>query len=323
MSPLQQQVADEFQRGQRKTQWMNALKGPLAVPEIKKIEEVCSLIWERKGKKLRSQWVFWFGEDLGISSEILNLYAWAVEAIHTATLLHDDVIDKAPRRRGGPSANAVFDNTLPVLSGDYLLSDAIYQLSEKGHPLLVKLMCLAVKEVTQGEVLQYETQYHLPENRNYFETLNRLKTSALLKWAAQVGSVLKDETENPAITQIALQYGALYQFTDDLLDLRGSPTKASWQDLREGKINEVTYLLLEPAPALREALKHDLGRRHISADLLQRVQEAANKKSFQTFMDQELLQRQERCLSTLETLPKSKLKKTLENLIRFTVERLF
>lgn len=323
MSPLQQQVADEFLRGQRKTQWMNALKGPLAVPEVKKIEEVCSLIWERKGKKLRSQWVFWFGEELGISSETLNLYAWAVEAIHTATLLHDDVIDKAPRRRGGPSANAVFDNTLPVLSGDYLLSDAIFQLSEKGHPLLVKLMCLAVKEVTQGEVLQYETQYHLPENRNYFATLNRLKTSALLKWAAQVGSILKYERENPAIAQIALQYGALYQFTDDMLDLRGSPTKASWQDLREGKINEVTHLLLEHESFLREELKSELETHQISADLLLRFQEVASRKNFQTLLDQELLQRQEQCLSTLNSLPESKLKKTLENLIRFTVERLY
>ncbi|NBX83738.1 hypothetical protein EBQ90_11745, partial [bacterium] len=297
MSPLQQQVAAEFQRGQRKTQWMNALKGPLAVPEVKKIEEVCSLIWERKGKKLRSQWVFWFGEELGISYETLNLYAWAVEAIHTATLLHDDVIDKAPRRRGGASANAVFDNTLPVLSGDYLLSDAIFQLSDKGHPLLVKLMCLAVKEVTQGEVLQYESQYQLPETQNYFEMLNRLKTSALLKWAAQVGSILKYQKEDPTITQLARQYGALYQFTDDLLDLRGSPTKASWQDLREGKINEVTYLLLEQESFLRKELKRDLERKDIPADLLLRIQETAKRKNFQTFMDQELLRRQERCLS--------------------------
>jgi len=323
MSPLQQQVADEFLQGQRKTQWMNTLKGPLAVPEVKKIEEVCSLIWERKGKKLRSQWVFWFGEELGISSETLNLYAWAVEAIHTATLLHDDVIDKAPLRRGGASANAVFDNTLPVLSGDYLLSDAIFQLSDKGHPLLVKLMCLAVKEVTQGEVLQYESQYQLPETQKYFEMLNRLKTSALLKWAAQVGSILKYQKEDPTITQLALQYGALYQFTDDLLDLRGSPTKASWQDLREGKINEAIHLLLEHESFLKRELKMDLERKHISADLLQRFQEISNRKNFQTLLDQELFQRQERCLSTLDSFPKGKLKKNLENLIRFTVERLF
>ncbi|NBV49972.1 hypothetical protein EBR78_01985 [bacterium] len=171
--------------------------------------------------------------------------------------------------------------------------------------------------------MQYESQYQLPETQNYFEMLNRLKTSALLKWAAQVGSILKYQKEDPTITQLARQYGALYQFTDDLLDLRGSPTKASWQDLREGKINEVTYLLLEQESFLRKELKRDLERKDIPADLLLRIQETAKRKNFQTFMDQELLRRQERCLSTLENLPKSKLKKKLENLIRFTVERLF
>jgi len=149
----------EFAEGQVKTRWMNQMKGPWDSPEVKKIENVCSVIWERKGKRLRSQWVFWFGESSGFATQELNLYAWAVEAIHTATLLHDDVIDKAPKRRGGPSANALFDNSLPILSGDYLLSDAIFQLAEQGHHRLMKLMCQAVKEVTQGEVLQYEHKH--------------------------------------------------------------------------------------------------------------------------------------------------------------------
>ena len=146
-----------------KTEWMNAIQGPLEWPEVGKVGEVCATLWNRKGKRLRAQWVFWFGEAFGFKERELQLYAWAIEAIHTATLLHDDVIDQAALRRGGPSANELFDNTLPVSSGDFLLSDAIFQLSEQGHPVLLKLICQAVKDLTQGEVLQYEQRSHIPK----------------------------------------------------------------------------------------------------------------------------------------------------------------
>lgn len=321
MSPVQQKMRYEFAEGQKKTSWMNDLKGPLHSPEVKKIEDVCSALWERKGKRLRSQWVFWFGEALGLSSKELNLYAWAVEAIHTATLLHDDVIDKASLRRGGPSANALFDNTLPILSGDYLLSDAIFQLSEKGHPLLLKMMCSAVKEVTQGEILQYEQRYRFPESSEYFEKLNRLKTSALLKWAAQVGSVLIMGQEEPKITSLALQYGELYQFTDDILDIRGTSTKESWQDLKEGKINEATFYLLRNCPELKSLLEKDFLERKVSDNFIG-ILKTKLTAGFESGLEEKLHRRKQRCLETLEGLTHPKLKKTLDALVRFTVERL-
>jgi octaprenyl-diphosphate synthase len=323
MSPSHQQIKAEFVEGQVKTRWMNKLKGPWDLPEVKKIEEVCSVIWERKGKRLRSQWVFWFGEAIGLTTNQLNLYAWAVEAIHTATLLHDDVIDKAPLRRGGPSANALFDNSLPILSGDYLLSDAIFQLAEQGHPRLMKLMCQAVKEVTQGEVLQYENKYRMPESPDYFDDLNRLKTSALLKWAAQVGSVLSSGEEDPNLSEFALRYGSLYQFTDDILDVRGSSTKESWQDLKEGKVNEVTYFLLKKLPSLEKKLSLEFLGKKVSKELLSFFQESLEDVQSDEIRERQLNKRRSACLETLASIPNPKLQKTLQSLIQFTVERLF
>jgi len=322
MSPLYQQINQEFARGQIRTLWMNEMKGPWNIPEVKKVEEVCSVLWDRKGKRIRSQWVFWFGEALGIPIEELNLYAWAVEAIHTATLLHDDVIDKASLRRGGPSANVLFDNTLPILSGDYLLSDAIFQLAEKGHPLLVKLMCLAVKEVTQGEVLQYEQRYQWPKNSDYFHQLNRLKTSSLLKWAAQVSSVLSAGTEDPRLTELALLYGSLYQFTDDILDIRGTATKEAWQDLKEGKINEATFLLLENQPELKAKIQNALAQKKVTPELIGHFQDAIQKEKLDHYLVCELIKRRDQCLDSIQWLNNPQLHKTLDALIRFTVERL-
>jgi octaprenyl-diphosphate synthase len=322
MSSLPLQLKAELTRGLVKTRWMDKLHGPLDIPEVSKIEQVCSLLWERKGKRLRSQWVYWFGEAWGVPANQLKLYAWAVEAIHTATLLHDDVIDKAPLRRGGPSANEIFDNTLPVLSGDYLLSDAIFQLSDSGHPLLVKLMCRAVKELTQGEVLQYEHQYRIPQNEQYYETLNRLKTSALLHWAAQVGSVLKTGKENSMVSEIAFRYGALYQLTDDVLDVRGTPTKKSWQDLREGKVNEVVFLLFNTYPEIKDEWEPMLSERCFNPDCLQKLQKFAQDSAFQEILKSRLEAAKEKCLQSIRSIPHSQMKAILEKLTCFTVDRL-
>jgi len=302
-------------------EWMNELTGPMDVPEVKKIDDVCSILWGRRGKRLRAQWVFWFGEAFGQSQDHLKLYAWAVEAIHAATLLHDDVIDKAPLRRGGPSANALFDNTLPVLSGDYLLSDAIFQLADKGNPLLTKMMCQAVKEVTQGEVLQYEYRYKIPESLNYFEMLNRLKTSALLKWSSQVGAILTTHREDLACAAFANRYGALYQFTDDILDLQGSATKESWQDIREGKVNEVLFLLLETYPELKNSLEEAFNIKTIGVSLLEELKSYATQKGFKNRVEEALEWKHRECLESVGALDE-KLRSTIVKLVCLTVERL-
>jgi geranylgeranyl pyrophosphate synthase len=305
-----------------RVEWMNELTGPMEVPEVKKIDEVCSVLWNRKGKRLRAQWVCWFGEVFGQSQEQLKLYAWAVEAIHAATLLHDDVIDKAPLRRGGPSANALFDNTLPILSGDYLLSDAIFQLAEQGHPLLTKLMCQAVKEVTQGEVFQYDCRYKIPESLDYFEKLNRLKTSALLKWASQVGPILASNRGDSACAAFAGRYGALYQFTDDILDLQGSATKESWQDIKEGKVNEVLFLLLETYPEVKKRLEEAFTKKNIGSRFLEELKTYAKEKKFKNRVEEALEGKQRECLVAISALDKN-LENTLNKLVSLTVQRLY
>jgi len=316
-------MRDELAATHEKTRWMNELSGPLDIPEVRKVDEVCSVLWGRKGKRLRAQWVLWFGEAFGCSPEQLKLYVWAVEAIHTATLLHDDVIDRASLRRGGASANAIYDNTLPVLSGDFLLSDAIFQLAENGNSFLTKLMCRAVKEVTQGEVLQYEHRFKIPESGEYFEKLNRLKTSALLKWASQVGPILATSRELPECTAFANIYGSLYQFTDDILDLRGSPTKESGQDIREGKVNEVTFLLLDTFPSLKSELLKVFSEKTIGLSLLKKLEYYSKEKAFQKKLEDALERKQKKCQESLEVLLDKNLRATLDKLVCFTVQRLY
>src|SRR5207248_2047252 len=129
----------------------------------------------------------------------LDLYAWAAEAIHTATLLHDDVIDRADTRRGGPSANALYDNTLPVLAGDYLFSDAIHQVALRGDARLVASLCDTLKQLLSGECLQYEARYTVPKSAEIYREISRHKTASLFVWAALVGPTLSGRIDPASV----------------------------------------------------------------------------------------------------------------------------
>ena len=309
-------------RGQKYFQWLDTVHGPLDIPVVEAVEKACGVIWDRKGKRLRCHFVHWFSEPYQITPEQLKLYTWAVEAIHTATLLHDDVIDKAELRRAGPSANQLYDNTIPILSGDYLMSDAIHQLALKGHPDLMKSMCLALKDLSQGEVLQYQQQFKIAYSEQFYRQLCRLKTASLLTWAASVGPTLhRHEKERLSAIRFAEIYGLLYQFTDDLLDIRGTITKETHKDLNEGKLNWAAWKLVENNPKLKSRLNDEFSLRKISSETFEMLNDAFNNRSHQKLLSQFLTTLRTECLEVIQTLESSELRYLLNTLVDFTLNR--
>jgi geranylgeranyl pyrophosphate synthase len=246
-----------------------------------------------------------------------------VEAIHTATLLHDDVIDKAETRRSGPSANQVFDNTIPVLSGDYLMSDAIHQLAIRGIPSLMQGMCIALKELSQGEILQYQNQFKIADSEKFYHLVCELKTASLLKWAASVGPQLRCKDEVMPVASFARNYGLLYQLTDDILDLRGTHTKAKNQDLREGKVNWAAWRVLQNEPKLKNLLLQDFSKQKLSSETEQQFLEAFNQSYNQSSLTEFLESTKNECLDSIQNLKSNNLRQLLRTLIDFTAARVF
>ena len=316
-------LASAFEQGQQYFKWLNTLHGPIDSPIIETVEKACGIIWDRKGKRLRCHFVYWFAEPYKISSEELELYAWAVEAIHTATLLHDDVIDKAETRRSGPSANQVFDNTIPVLSGDYLMSDAIHQLAIRGIPPLMQGMCVALKELSQGEILQYQNQYKIADSEKFYHLVCELKTASLLKWAASVGAHLRCKDEVLPVVRFTCHYGLLYQLTDDLLDLRGTHTKPTNQDLREGKVNWAAWKIIQNEPKIRTLLLQDFSHKRLSDETELKLLEAFNQPYNQKILNLFLESTKNECLRSVEKLKSNSLRQLLRTLIDFTAGRVF
>lgn len=313
-------VTDAFRKSQRFVEALDAYHGPYEKPDVALLQDVAATLWDRKGKRLRPRFVLWFGEFFKVAPERLSVFAWAAEAIHTASLLHDDVIDCADRRRAGLSANAIFDNSLPVLSGDYLFSDAIQRVAVQGNREILERLCLTVKSLAEGECLQYSQRYRIPQFEHFFERVNKLKTSSLLLWAAQVGALLQGEYALAHIEAFVSRFGQLYQYSDDLLDVVGTETKPQWNDLREGKVNWVVWQLIKEQPALAELLEKDFLARRISDATLKAIKAAVSRGGLSPIYEKlEVLSRETR--DRLQAFPEGETREALSGLTELCLSR--
>ena len=167
--------------------------------------------------------------------------AAAIEFIHTATLLHDDVVDESLQRRGKPTANLLWDNQSSILVGDYLFSKSFQLMVEAGSLKVLSVLADASATISEGEILQLSAAKNInTDEETYFKIIDG-KTAALFAAATKVGAIISnmDETHVDALTNFGKALGISFQLTDDLLDYTGfeeSLGKNIGDDYREGKI---------------------------------------------------------------------------------------
>ncbi len=205
------------------------------------IPQLAAHIVAAGGKRLRPLLTLAGARLCGYAGERHVKLAACVEFIHTATLLHDDVVDESALRRGLASANAVFGNKASVLVGDFLLARAFLLMVGDGSLKVLDILSRASATIAEGEVLQLVTQNDLatPEER-YLEVI-RGKTAALFAAACQVGAVVADASpaEEAALAGYGMQLGIAFQLVDDALDYAADQArlgKTVGDDFREGKI---------------------------------------------------------------------------------------
>jgi len=185
--------------------------------------------------------------------------AACVEFIHTATLLHDDVVDSSSFRRGNPSANIVFGNEASVLVGDFLFSRAFQLMVEDGSLSVLAILSNASAVIAEGEVLQLSTQNNLNTTMADYLSVIAGKTAALFAAACQVGPVVADKraSEEEAFRDYGFNLGMAFQIADDVLDyaLTGARQggKAAGDDFRDGKVTAPVLYALQSADAQERA----------------------------------------------------------------------
>jgi octaprenyl-diphosphate synthase len=225
------------------------------------IRTIADYIVGAGGKRLRPAVLLLVARALGARGPLASLLAAVIEFIHTATLLHDDVVDESDLRRGRPTANAMFGNAASVLVGDFLYSRAFQMMVEADSMRVMRILADATNRIAEGEVLQL-LNVHDPtvDEARYLSVVER-KTATLFEAAARIGAVISGA--DPTVELACLRYGAsvgtAFQIVDDILDYSGHADeigKRLGDDLREGKVTlPIIYALKNAGKGQRELIE--------------------------------------------------------------------
>ena len=202
----------------------------------------------------------------GFDERVLNLSV-AVELVHTASLLHDDVVDMAEHRRGAETSRAVYGNAASIFAGDWVLIEALRRVERCGIPGLLPSLFATIEEIIWAESLQLESRGRINPDRDVYFRVVRGKTASVFRWGMAAGARAGglDEAQCEALAEYGLDLGIAFQATDDLLDLTGDPTRTGkdlFTDLREGKMTYPVIVALERDPDLAPALGEVLAMPH-------------------------------------------------------------
>ena len=244
---------------------VNALILERAESHVELVPELARYLIESGGKRLRPMLTVAAASMFKGSTGDAIKFAAAVEFMHNATLLHDDVVDESAMRRGRPAARMIWGNQASVLVGDFLLGQAFMMMVETGDLGALRVLSAAAATMAEGEVFQLTKAGDLETSAEDYAEVIRAKTATLFEAACEVGAMAggAGPEEQGALRVFGLELGNAFQLVDDVLDYRGEGAalgKNTGDDLREGKMTlPVILALAEAEPAERQAITAALG----------------------------------------------------------------
>ena len=304
------------------------LANRMASENAPRIPEVTAHLIGAGGKRLRPMLTLASARMFGYQGFDHHKLAATVEFIHTATLLHDDVVDQSARRRGRPTANLLWDNKSSVLVGDYLFSRSFQLMVECGSLRILDILANAAATIAEGEVLQMTAAQDLATDQATYLRVVRGKTAALFAAACEVGAVVANAPEPQviALRTYGDALGIAFQIADDVLDYTGEANaigKNTGDDFREGKLTLPVILAIAQA----NATEHGFWKRTIEdgnqtdADLTQAIATMTRHGTLQATR-QTALDWSTKARAALADMPESKLKSAFADLTHYVVARL-
>jgi len=319
---------------------INQIKAPIAsyIEEFEKhfrdsmkspvplLNTITRYIIKRKGKQMRPMFVFFSAKVCGEVNQSTFHAASLIELLHTATLIHDDVVDDSNERRGFFSLNALWKNKIAVLVGDYLLSRGLLLSLENEEYHLLKIVSNATREMSEGELLQIEKARKLDiEEPVYFEII-RKKTASLIAscCAAGAASVGADAETIEKMRLFGEYVGIAFQIKDDLFDFEKNldTGKPNGSDIKEKKMTLPLIYMLNNMTWNEKRRAMNIVRRHNNephkvAELIATV----NKSGGIKYATEKMREYQQKAIALLNTMPESESRCSLEQLVMFTTER--
>jgi octaprenyl-diphosphate synthase len=290
------------------------------------LEKITGYIVKRKGKQIRPMFVFLSAQMHGAINESTYRAASLIELLHTATLVHDDVVDDSNERRGFFSVNALWKNKIAVLIGDYLLSKGLLLSLDNDDFHLLKIVSNAVREMSEGELLQIEKARKLDISEEVYFEIIRQKTATLIAACCATGAA--SVTSNKKLIETMLRFGTLtgiaFQIKDDLFDFGdgteiGKPTGI---DIKEKKMTlPLIYALNNSSSSEKRKIINIVKNHNENPEKVAEVIDFVFAKKGIEYAEKIMHQYKENALLLLKDLPDNDAKKSLEQLVVFTVER--
>jgi|TARA_B110000305_G_scaffold177565_1_gene196587 octaprenyl-diphosphate synthase len=289
------------------------------------LDKVTKYIVKRKGKQMRPLFVFLTCRLFGESNDTTFHAASLVELLHTATLVHDDVVDDANERRGFFSVNALWKNKIAVLVGDYMLSKILLLSIEKGNIDLLEVVARSVKEMSEGELLQMEKARSLDITEDvYFEVIKK-KTASLISTCCEAGAISAGATEHREKMRVfGEKVGLAFQIKDDVFDY-GTPDKIGKPtgiDIREQKMTlPLIYTMDNCPPKIQTELKNIVKNHNENSAKVKRATDLVIEYGGIVYAYKKMNEYAQEALLILSELPDSEAKYSLQGLVKYTMNR--
>lgn len=289
------------------------------------LDKITYYIVQKKGKQVRPILVFLCAKMGGEINESTYVAASLIELLHTATLVHDDVVDDSYQRRGYFSINALWKNKIAVLVGDFLLSKGLLLALESKNYNHLQILSTAVKQMSEGELLQIEKARKLDIDESiYFEIITQ-KTASLLCAACASGfsSTSKDEEMTKTIWDFGEKIGIAFQIKDDLFDYGDLDIgKPRGIDIKEKKMTlPLIYALQQSTKSEKNYIINIIKNKSDDQNKVKEVIEFVKQKGGLTYANSKMIEYQKAALKILMTFPENESRKSLEELVYYFTER--
>lgn len=319
-SQIKQPIQEEMELFEKK--FYQSMSSKVAL-----LNRITYYVVNRKGKQMRPMFVFLTAKMLaqGVVNERTYRGACVIELIHTATLVHDDVVDDSNRRRGFFSINALWKNKIAVLVGDYLLSKGLLLSIDNGDFDLLRIISVAVREMSEGELLQIEKARRLDITEAIYYEIIRQKTATLIAACCALGA--KSVSEDPDLVEAMRKFGELigmaFQIKDDLFDYTdqaiGKPTGI---DIKEQKMTlPLIYALNNCSEKEKSWCINSIKNHNKDKKRVREVIQFVKDKNGLSYAERKMVQFQQEALALIQNFPASEYKDSLVLMVNYVIER--
>lgn len=290
------------------------------------LDRITQYIVKRKGKQMRPMFVFHCAKMFDEINEEAYTAASLIELLHTATLVHDDVVDDTNERRGFFSVNALWKNKIAVLVGDYLLSRGLLLSVDQNAYQMLQIVSNAVKEMSEGELLQIEKARKLNITEEIYYEVIRQKTASLIAacCAAGTAAAQQDEATVAQMKSFGEHVGMAFQIKDDIFDYGSAEKigKPTGTDIREQKLTlPIIYALNNGSPDAQKRLRKIIKKHYNKSKYVNEAIKIVIDNGGIQYADQKMREYSDGALKILHSFPASDSRQALESLVNYTINR--